>query len=82
MNKLSQAAISQRLDDAGVRAKLLAMIQDDSMNTNASYSANSNLYPDNEIPFVDKHMAYLMSHPKVDFEHYLGNLRLMLKKRG
>jgi hypothetical protein len=82
MNKLSQAAISQRLDDAGIRAKLLAMISDDSMNTNASYSANSTLYPDNEIPFVDKHMAYLMSHPKVNYDHYLGNLRLMLKKRG
>jgi hypothetical protein len=82
MNKLSQAAISKRLDESGVEQKLLAMMTDESLNTATSYSANAALYPDGEIPFVDKHMAYLMSHPKVDFNHYLGNLRLMLKKRG
>lgn len=44
------------------------------------YSANSELYPDNVIPFVDKHMQYLQNHPAVNIEHYLANLKLMTKK--
>jgi hypothetical protein len=59
---------------------LLEHMVDDSMyNTASSYSANSSLYPDNLIPFVDKHMNYLNSHPKLDAGMYLANLRLMTK---
>lgn len=82
MNKLSQAALERRLEVAGVEDRLQAMQDDDSLNTMTSYNANAALYPDHEMPFVDKHMAYLMNHPKVNFDHYLANLRLMLKKRG
>jgi hypothetical protein len=82
MNKLSRAAMGQRLDDADAERKLRDMLTDLSLNTGASYSANSDLYPDNKIPFVEKHMAYLMEHPKLEVDHYLSNLRLMLKKRS
>ncbi len=50
-------------------------------NTDASYSANSTLYPNNLIPFVAKHMSYLNAHPSTDPQHYISNLRLMTKVR-
>lgn len=49
--------------------------------TESSFSANTNLYPDNEMSFVSKHMAYLQMHPNVDPKQYIANLRLMNKKR-
>ena len=68
--------------EAGVAA--LATLQEMAKNSNfktvAGYSANSELYPDNVIPFVDKHMKYLQSHPTVNTDHYLANLKLMTKK--
>lgn len=82
MNRLSVASSKQRLEDEGVALKLKAMVVDDSLNTACSYSANTELYPDNQIPFVEKHMAYLVAHPKVNSQYYLANLRLMLKKRS
>jgi hypothetical protein len=63
-------------------AQLLSkMASDDSYNTEPSYSANSDLYPDNEISFVDKHISYLRTHPSIDPHHYLSNLKLMTRKR-
>lgn len=49
-------------------------------NTNASYSANSNSYPNNLIPFTEKHMQYLNTHPNVNPRHYISNLRLVTKR--
>jgi len=61
-------------------AQILAqMMTDDAYNTEASYSANSELYPDNLIPFDHKHMNYLSSHPMTDPRHYMSNLRLMTR---
>lgn len=82
LNKYTGKAIAQRLLDGNVRDKLCQIEQDDSFNTCASsYSANIEMYPDNQIPFIDKHIAYLMAHPQVDYDQYLSNLRLMLKVR-
>ncbi len=64
-----------------VKQELLSMAKDMTYNTLSSYSANSDTYPDNLIPFVDKHMSYLNTHPSVDTEHYLANLRLMTRIR-
>jgi len=58
---------------------LRTMAMDDSYNTESSYSANSERYPDNLIPFVDKHMNYLSTHPSTDPRHYISNLRLMTR---
>lgn len=49
--------------------------------TSDGYSSNSEDYPDNVIPFVQKHMRYLNDHPQVNPEQYLSNLRLMIKVR-
>jgi hypothetical protein len=61
--------------------KLKTMAQDTAFNTESSYSANSDLYPDNLIPFVNKHINYIRSHPATDPQHYLSNLRLMTRVR-
>lgn len=66
---------------ARIRTVLENMLQDAKYNTVASYTANGEEYPDHEIPFVDKHMSYLNSHPSVDTEHYLANLRLITRVR-
>jgi len=57
------------------------MVADSAYHTDASYSADNEHYPDNQIPFVAKHMAFLKSHPTTDPQHYVANLRLMTRKR-
>jgi hypothetical protein len=64
-----------------IERRLRVMAGDITYNTESSYSTNSEAYPDNLIPFVDKHMGYLRSHPRVDPEQYLSNLRLMTRIR-
>lgn len=61
--------------------ELKLMEQDETYNTDPSYSANVAAYPDHSIPFVDKHLAYLNSHPSVNIDYYLSNLRILLKYR-
>lgn len=57
------------------------MAIDDKYNTDSSYSTNSELYPDNLIPFVNKHVDYIRKHPSMDPNQYLANLKLMTKVR-
>ena len=64
-----------------IQKELIAMAADLSFNTGSSYSTDSEAYSDHLIPFVDKHMRYLMAHPSVDPAHYLANLRLMTRIR-
>lgn len=79
----TRAAVVKRLEDGEVRQKLQEMERNPLLNTRvSSYSANAALYPDGQIPFVEKHIAYLIDHPKVDHTQYLANLRLMLKTRS
>jgi len=81
LNQHAKAVTAQRLLDENVRERLQAMEADPLFNTPSSYSANGELYPDHQIPFVEKHLDYLMNHPKLDSRQYLANLRLMVKKR-
>lgn len=60
---------------------LLEMTADSRYATEPSYSANTTLYSDNRIPFIDKHILYLQAHPQIDPEQYLANLRLITKLR-
>jgi hypothetical protein len=76
-----RTATAQNLEDIGVEATLKNMVQDPMLNTRSSYSANADSYPDGQIPFVEKHMAYLMDHPKLSPVQYLANLRLMIRQR-
>jgi hypothetical protein len=64
-----------------VKLKLQHMSSDTSYNTSASYTSNTTAYPDNLLPFVDKHMNFLNTHPQLDAQIYLANLRLMTRIR-
>lgn len=62
-----------------VRQALIDMESDNDFNTEAGYSANTEVYANNRIPFVDKHMKYLSENQAVDLNQYLSNLRLMTR---
>ena len=64
-----------------VTEELRMLLEDKSYRTMPGYSIDTEHYPDNIVPFVDEHLNYLKKHPQVDPEHYLSNLRLMLKIR-
>ncbi len=51
----------------------------DLYNTGPSYSADGITYPNNLIPFIDKHLNYLRKNQSVNPQEYLSNLRLMTK---
>ncbi len=65
----------------GVQATLLQMTQSATYNTKSSYSANTAQYPNHLVPFVEKHMKFIATHPSVNPEHYLANLRLITRIR-
>lgn len=60
---------------------LKAMVADRTYKTDPTYSANSTLYPNNLIPFVDKHKFYLSDHPSTNPGQYLSNLRIVTRIR-
>lgn len=64
-----------------VKKSLQHMAEDLAFNTKSTYSANSTLHPDNRITFVEKHMAYLNTHPAINPREYISNLRLMTRVR-
>jgi hypothetical protein len=69
------------IDQEAIEEALRTMEQDDAYYTESSYCANSTLYPDNRMPFVAKHLAYLKSHGSVNPEQYISNLKLMTRIR-
>ena len=80
MNHQTRSVTLKKLEDLDVRSKLEAIMANPAYSIEATtYSANSALYPDGQIPFVEKHIAYLMSNPGLDPIHYLANLRLKLR---
>lgn len=80
-NQSSRSQALKRIEDCNVREVLAKMEADTTLRRpKSTYSSNTALYPDNQIPFIDKHVAYLLDHPKVDPLQYLSNLKLMLKK--
>lgn len=79
--KQVKAVVIQRLLDEGVREKLEQMASSDTFNTTTSYSPDTEQYPDHQMPFADKHIDYLMSHPQINSEQYLANLRMRTRSR-
>jgi len=69
------------LTEEEVRAKLENMVDDPNLITLSAYRANTVLWPENTIPFVESHLEYLKNHKTVQPDHYLSNLRLMIRKR-
>ena len=64
-----------------ITEKLTEMENDPNMLTTSTYSPAAIDYPDNRVPFVEYHLAYLQSHKNVNPEHYISNLKLMVTKR-
>lgn len=77
----SRTGFADTAEGKAIRHKLESMDSNVLYNTEPGYSADSMLYPDNLIPFVDKHMNYLVTHPRLDPEKYLDNIRLMTRVR-
>ena len=81
MKNNARSLVIQQLREAKFKEKLAAMENDASLHTvKTTFNANSELYPDNQMPFRDKHYDYLLKHPGVDPDQYLANLRLMLRR--
>ena len=59
-----------------IRSELQRMTLDSKYNTASSYSPDKIKYPDNLIPFADKHMNYLYARPKLEASMYLANVKL------
>lgn len=74
-------AFFQTEEGRQIKKELQQMALSSLYNTTATYSANSSLYPDNLIPFVDKHTNYLINHPQLEASKYLANIKLMTKVR-
>ncbi len=70
------------INEEKVREILGSMERDKNYTTEISYSANAVLYPDHAMSFTDKHLAYLKSHPSLNPEHYIANLKLKTKNRS
>ena len=63
-----------------IREVLEEMSTDPQMITVSAYRANAELWPGNRISFIDTHLAYIKSHPNLNPQHYLSNLRLSIRK--
>lgn len=70
----------RHMDEDEIKQALTLMELDSTLITNASF-AKDTLDPVSLQTFREKHMAYLKGHPKVNPQHYLSNLRTMIKKR-
>lgn len=64
-----------------IKQKLKLLTKDPRYNTVSSYSTNGLLYSNNLIPFIDKHMNYLVSHPLLDPYKYIANVKLVTRIR-
>ncbi len=64
-----------------ISAKLEALQNDPGMVTKSMYSPSAIEYPDNRLPFVQIHLAYLRKNKHVNPAQYISNLEIMIKKR-
>lgn len=64
-----------------IKNELQALSDDPTMITRSIYSPSATDWPDSKFPFVEHHLNHLASHKLTDPQHYLTNLKLMIKKR-
>lgn len=69
------------MDHDEIVAVLTSMEENPTLITEPGFRANSEVWPDHIIPFVDNHLDYLKTHRGVTAQHYLSNLRLQLRRR-
>jgi hypothetical protein len=61
--------------------ELRQLEKDPTMQTVGAYSPTAFDYPDQIRPFSEVHLEYLRKNKHVNPEHYISNLKIMLKKR-
>ncbi|MBL8158970.1 hypothetical protein JNJ66_00775 [Candidatus Saccharibacteria bacterium] len=76
-----KANFFETVEGARIEEILRSLDSDINFSTPATYSADGEHYPDHLIPFVDKHLNYLKTHPTTDPEQYIANLRLKTRVR-
>jgi hypothetical protein len=81
MPSLKAIAFLDSQEAKDIKQKLQLMVASTLYNTESSFTTNGVQYPDQLMPFADKHLNYLNNHPKVDSNMYLANLRLMTRIR-
>ena len=64
-----------------IKSELEILASDPTMITTSFYSPTAIDWPDNRLPFVEYHLAHLLSHKLTNPRTYLSNLRLMIVKR-
>lgn len=65
-----------------ITAKLEELQADPVMVTKSIYSPTAGDYPDNQLPFVEVHLAYLRKNKHVKASQYISNLEIMITKRS
>lgn len=65
-----------------ITAKLERLQADPVMVTKSIYSPTATDYPDNQLPFVEVHLAYLRKNKHVKAAQYISNLEIMITKRS
>lgn len=69
------------IDEAGIISELRSMESSSTYLTKPNYRGTSERWTDDYVSFVDYHINYLRTHPTLNPEHYIANLRLVLNKR-
>lgn len=68
------------LNDEEIQTELALMEDNASFNTKPSYMKDTSSSI-RLVTFLERHAAYLKGHPKVNPEHYLSNLRTVIRIR-
>lgn len=79
--KQIKKSIQNHMSEEEIIIALEEMETNPDLLTVSSFRANTEIWPDNSITFIDNHLAYIKAHPSVAPRHYLSNLRLRLRKR-
>lgn len=69
------------IDEEDIITRLKVLEDDPTMRSESIYSPAATQWPNNQLPFIERHLAYLRAHKTVNPEHYISNLALMIKKR-
>jgi hypothetical protein len=75
MDEHPQEVLINNVNRDSIIAELKSMISSPAYMTKAPYHSHE------ELSFIEHHLRYLKGHPSLDPNHYLSNLKLMLKKR-
>ena len=81
MRKETRDTVQPSMTTEEIVAKLEQLQSDPSMTTKSIYSPAATEYPNNQLPFVQVHLAYLRKSKHVNASHYISNLMIMIKKR-